>query len=79
MGDTFTKVQEIVCKRLGLPKHQVQEDTSLIYDLRIRTTSLLQLYQQIEREFNIGISDQAADDFVTVGDIADYLDDHKIR
>ena len=79
MGDTFTKVQDIICKRFGIGRSQVQEDTSLYYDLGMRTAPLLQLYQQIEKEFNIGIPDQASDDFVTVGDIADYLDTHKNR
>lgn len=79
MSDTFTKVQDIICKKFALGRSQVQEDASLYYDLGIRTAALPDLYQQIERAFNIGISDQAADDFVTVGDIADYLDTHKFR
>ncbi|MFZ0546966.1 MAG: acyl carrier protein [Candidatus Promineifilaceae bacterium] len=79
MSDTFTKVKDILVEKFNIEQNQIQEDTSLDYDLGIGTFDLLEFIGVVQKEFNIGIPNKMVEDFVTVEDVVNYVDAHRNR
>lgn len=73
MSDISLKVFEIVEEHLGLDFEVTPED--ILLDLSDDELDFVELLMAFEEEFEIEIPDEDAEDFVTVGDIIEYIED----
>jgi acyl carrier protein len=75
---TFEKVKEIIVEQLGLEESQeIKRETSLINDLEADSLDAVEIIMAIEDEFGIEIPDEEAEGFKNIGDIVDYVENHK--
>lgn len=74
---TFEKVKKIVVEKLGAKEEQVTESASFINDLGADSLDVVEFVMEVEKEFDITISDEDATKLETVGDAVKYIDAHK--
>lgn len=67
------RVKKVLAEQLGIDKNTVRSDTSFIDDWGADSLDVAELIMGIETEFDIEIPDEAAERFVTVGDVVDYI------
>lgn len=73
------KVREIVMNTLGLDENECTNEASLRNDLAADSLDAVEIIMNIEREFNINISDQDADGLDSIGKIAAYLESKNVK
>ena len=74
---TFDKVKELVVEKLDVDPGLVTMDTDIMKDLEADSLDAVEIILGVEEEYGIEIPDEDADNFVTVGDIVNYVDSHK--
>ncbi|MCB9034471.1 MAG: acyl carrier protein [Chitinophagales bacterium] len=74
MSTTVTKVKAIIKEQLGVDDEQISLDASFENDLKADSLEMVELIMAFEREYNISIPDEQADQIKTVQDIINYLD-----
>lgn len=52
----------------------INENTVLVSDLEMDSFDLVQLVCEVEEEFGIRIPDKALKNFITIGDVAKYIE-----
>lgn len=52
----------------------INENTVLVSDLEMDSFDLVQLVCEVEDEFGIRIPDKALKNFITIGDVAKYIE-----
>ena len=70
------KVKKIIAEKLGVEIEKVIPEASFIDDLGADSLDLVELIMTMEEEFEIDISDDAAEKLVTVKDVIDYINAH---
>ncbi len=75
--EIFEKVKTIVIEQLGISEEEVKEEATFVDDLAADSLDIVELVMQIEEEFNMEIPDDAAEKIVTIGDVVDYIKEHK--
>ena len=56
------------------PSLEINENTVLVSDLEMDSFDLVQLVCSVEEEFDIRIPDKALKNFITIGDVAKYIE-----
>ena len=74
---TFEQVKEIVADKLGVAKDRITETSAFVNDLGADSLDVVEFVMEVEKEFDITISDEAAAKLETVGDAVKYIDEHK--
>lgn len=69
----FEKVQEIISSVLNIDADEITADTKFIDDLGADSLDIMQVIMALEEEFEIEISEDAAESIVTVGDAAEQI------
>ena len=70
----FDKVKQILIDELQLDESQITPDAELSKDLGINSIELADLIMMCEEEFGIEITEDDANEFITVGDVVNYLE-----
>ncbi|MBR2011322.1 MAG: acyl carrier protein [Clostridia bacterium] len=70
----FDKVKQILIDELQLDESEITLEAELSKDLGINSIELADLIMMCEEQFGIEISEDDANEFVTVGDIVNYLE-----
>lgn len=70
------KVLKIVVEELNLSEDKVTLDARLAEDLGADSLDAVELIMALEDEFDIQISDEAAQSIKTIGDIITYLEEN---
>jgi acyl carrier protein len=68
------KVKEIIVKQLGVNADEVAEDASFIDDLGADSLDTVELVMEFEKEFNMEIPDDDANNIRSVGDAIKYIE-----
>lgn len=68
------KVKEILLNHTQIPADEIELSTELVKDLDLNSLDVVNLIVTFEDEFGIEIPDRAIQDFVTVGDLVEYLE-----
>ena len=76
MSDIATRVKEIIVDKLGVDESEVTPEASFTNDLGADSLDTVELIMEFEKEFNIGIPDDAAENIATVGDAIKYIDEN---
>ncbi|MBX6341559.1 MAG: acyl carrier protein [Thermomicrobiaceae bacterium] len=72
----FERVQAVVAEQLGVEPEKVTPDAEFVQDLNADSLDLVELIMQLEEEFGIEISDEEAENIVTVNDAIQFIEEH---
>ena len=70
----FEKLKEILVEELQIEADLITLDAELTNDLGINSIELADLVMLCEDKFNIEINDDNIGNFVTIGDVVEYLE-----
>jgi acyl carrier protein len=76
MSDTASRVKAIIVDKLGVDENEVTNEASFTNDLGADSLDTVELIMEFEKEFNISIPDDQAENIGTVGDAIKYIDEH---
>ncbi|HMT77124.1 MAG: acyl carrier protein [Saprospiraceae bacterium] len=68
------KVRKIIVERLGVDESDVTLEASFTEHLGADSLDTVELIMELEKEFNISIPDEQAEQIKTVGDAVSYLE-----
>ncbi len=71
----FDQIKELLVEELSINEDDITLESELVNDLGINSLELADLVLQCEDKFDIEISDEMINSFVTVGDVVDALTD----
>lgn len=77
MSETANRVVEIIVDKLGRSPEQVTPEASFTTDLGADSLDTVELIMDFEREFDIEIPEEDAQNIKTVKDAIDYIEEHK--
>ena len=73
----FEKVKTIIAEELGVEESEVTLEADLNDDLGADSLDAVELIMALEDEFDIKVSDEAAQGFKTVQQIVDFIENAK--
>ncbi len=68
------KVKKIIVEKLGVDEAQVTPEASFTNDLGADSLDTVELIMEFEKEFDISIPDEQAENIQTVGQAIEYLE-----
>ncbi len=71
--DIDAKVKSIIVDKLGVDESEVVNDANFTNDLGADSLDTVELIMEFEKEFDISIPDEDAENIATVGDAITYL------
>ncbi|CAN5477074.1 MAG: acyl carrier protein [Cyclobacteriaceae bacterium] len=74
MSDIAQKVKQIIIDKLGVEESEVTPEASFTNDLGADSLDTVELIMEFEKEFNISIPDDQAENIATVGQAISYLE-----
>jgi acyl carrier protein len=74
MSEIAQKVKSIIIDKLGVEESEVTTDASFTNDLGADSLDTVELIMEFEKEFNISIPDEQAENISTVGQAIAYLE-----
>lgn len=74
MSEIASKVKSIIIDKLGVEESEVTHEASFTNDLGADSLDTVELIMEFEKEFNISIPDDQAENIATVGDAISYLE-----
>jgi acyl carrier protein len=77
MSDVKSKVISIIVDKLPQDEGEVTTEASFTNDLGADSLDTVELIMEFEKEFNIAIPDEQAENIQTVGDSISYIEKNK--
>ena len=77
MSEIATRVTSIITDKLGVEESQVTPEASFTNDLGADSLDTVELIMELEKEFDLSISDEEAEKIVTVGDAIAFIENAK--
>jgi len=74
MSEIAQKVKSIIIDKLGVEESEVTPEASFTNDLGADSLDTVELIMEFEKEFNISIPDDQAENISTVGQAITYLE-----
>ena len=74
MSEIASKVKSIIIDKLGVEDSEVTPEASFTNDLGADSLDTVELIMEFEKEFNLSIPDDQAENIGTVGDAISYLE-----
>lgn len=73
------RVTNIIVDKLGLADaEEVTPEASILDDLGADSLDAVELIMEVEKEFNISIPDETAENIKTVGELVGYVEKNKM-
>lgn len=73
----FEKIKELIVSELKIPADKISLESRISEDLGADSIDAVELIMNIEEEFDIQISDEAAQTIKTVGDLVRIIEESK--
>ena len=73
MSNIAERVTKIIIDKLGVDESEVTIEASFTNDLGADSLDTVELIMEFEKEFDISIPDEKAENIQTVGDAIEYL------
>ena len=77
MSDIASRVKAIIVDKLGVDETEVVPEASFTNDLGADSLDTVELIMEFEKEFDIQIPDDQAENIQTVGQAIKYIEDAK--
>jgi acyl carrier protein len=77
MSDISAKVKQIIIDKLGVDGSEVTHEASFTNDLGADSLDTVELIMEFEKEFDVSIPDEQAENIQTVGQAVKYLEENK--
>ena len=77
MSEIAQKVKNIIIDKLGVEESEVTNEASFTNDLGADSLDTVELIMEFEKEFDIQIPDDQAENIATVGQAISYIEDAK--
>ncbi len=74
MSNIAERVQKIIIDKLGVENSEVTPEASFTNDLGADSLDTVELIMEFEKEFDISIPDEQAENIQTVGQAVSYLE-----
>ncbi len=74
MANIEEKVKKIIVDKLGVDESEVTAEASFTNDLGADSLDTVELIMEFEKEFDISIPDEQAENIQTVGQAVSYLE-----
>jgi acyl carrier protein len=74
MADITSRVKAIIVDKLGVDEKEVTPEASFTNDLGADSLDTVELIMEFEKEFNIAIPDDQAENISTVGQAISYIE-----
>ncbi|GAB5409243.1 MAG: acyl carrier protein [Balneolaceae bacterium] len=71
--DVESKVKAIIVDKLGVDESEVTADANFTNDLGADSLDTVELIMEFEKEFDMSIPDEDAENIATVGDASSYI------
>ncbi len=75
MSNVADKVKQIIVEKLGVDESEVSLEASFTNDLGADSLDTVELIMEFEKEFDISIPDEQAENIQTVGQAVSYLEE----
>ena len=75
--EIFESVKKVVMEATGGEEKNITENTSIVDELGLDSLDIVEMLMALEEEFDISIDDSAAEKFVKVSDVIDYIEKSK--
>ena len=72
-SDLADRIRTIVAEQFGVNAAEVSPDSSILDDLGADSLDVVELVMTLEDEFDIEVSDEAAESIRTIGDVERYV------
>lgn len=76
MSDIHSRVVSIIVDKLGVEENEVTAEASFTNDLGADSLDTVELIMEFEKEFNIAIPDDQAENIQTVGNAVSYIEEN---
>ncbi|MBU0764410.1 MAG: acyl carrier protein [Bacteroidetes bacterium] len=76
MSDIASRVKAIIVDKLGVDENEVTPEASFTNDLGADSLDTVELIMEFEKEFNIAIPDDQAENIGTVGEAITYIQEN---
>ena len=76
MSDVATRVKAIIIDKLGVEESEITNEANFTNDLGADSLDTVELIMEFEKEFNIAIPDDQAENIQTVGDAISYIEEN---
>ncbi len=76
MSEIAERVKQIIVEKLGVEESEVTTEASFTNDLGADSLDTVELIMDFEKEFNISIPDDQAENIGTVGQAVTYLEEN---
>jgi acyl carrier protein len=73
--DVESKVKSIIVDKLGVDESEVTHEANFTNDLGADSLDTVELIMEFEKEFDISIPDEDAENIATVGNAVEYLEE----
>jgi acyl carrier protein len=77
MSDIASRVKAIIVDKLGVTEAEVTHEASFTQDLGADSLDTVELIMEFEKEFDIQIPDDQAENIATVGDAITFIENNK--
>ena len=77
MSDISSRVKAIIVDKLGVDGNEVVTEASFTNDLGADSLDTVQLIMEFEKEFDIQIPDDQAENIITVGQAIEFIEKSK--
>ena len=74
MSDIATRVKKIIIDKLGVDESEVTTEATFTNDLGADSLDTVEVIMEFEKEFNISIPDEQAENITTVGQAISYIE-----
>ena len=75
--DMLGAIKEILAKQLRVDVDTIDEATNIVSDLGADSLDVVEMLMTIEEEYGIVVPDDVVVTFVTVGDVAKYVENNQ--
>ncbi len=76
MSEIAERVKQIIVEKLGVEESEVTPEASFTNDLGADSLDTVELIMEFEKEFNLSIPDDQAENIGTVGQAVAYLQEN---
>jgi acyl carrier protein len=75
--DMLEVIKEILAKQLKVDVDTIDDTTNIVADLGADSLDVVEMQMTIEEEYDIVVPDDVVAGFVTVGDVAKYVENNQ--